>query len=106
MKMLTQTDRREWGVKKMISHVSVSSPKIIVTLDAVEMRQVIDDVHLPGRGIIVHRKVDRAFAAFHQMGDGTILVHPEMEQQIRDALSASFEEDINAMILRGYKDGS
>ncbi len=91
--MLTQMYRREWGI---------SSPGIIVTLDAVETRQVIEDARLPGRGIVVHHKVNRAFATIHQTDNNTILVHPEIEQQIRDTLSASINRDIDAMILRGF----
>jgi len=93
--------RREWG-EQMISHVSVSDPRVIVTTNAVEMHEVIEDVRLPGRGIVVHRKVNRAFPTIYQIDTGTILVHPELEQKIRRILSDSMDKDINTMMLRGY----
>jgi len=83
----------------MISHVSVSDPRIIITTDAVILSHVIEDVHLPGRGIVVHRKVNRAFPTIYQTSNNTILVHPELEQKIRRILSDSIEKDVYSMAL-------
>jgi hypothetical protein len=79
----------------------VPRPKIIVSPFATETREIIEDVRLPGRGFVIHRKVDRPFPAAYQMGDDTILIHPEIEQQVREHLAASIERDINASFLGG-----
>jgi len=80
----------------------LEDPRIIITPDAVEMREVIEDVRLHGRGIAVHnRKVTRAFPAIYQTPNNTILVHPKFQQEVHRILNDSIEKDLNRAILRG-----
>jgi len=96
--MVSQMYNR-WG-DKMISKI-ILNPKIIISPLATETRQVIDDINLPGRGIVVHHKTSRAFPAVKQIDSNTILIHPEIEQKLYEGLYASIGYELDAALLGG-----
>ncbi len=83
----------------MIHNVGLNV-RVIVTSLATETHSVVEDVRLPGRGFVIHRKITRAFPAAYQTGD-TILIHPEIEQQMRNDLATSVERQFDATFLGG-----